>query len=360
MVMIREVMDIMEKWAPSSLAETWDNTGLLVGESASEISHIIIALDVTEKTLRSAEKNGPALVISHHPPIFKPLYNFTSRNLSAKLIKHALKHDIALFAAHTNLDQVSGGVSWSLAEILGLNSISFLSSGTAGLVKFITFVPPEYTDKILEAAGYAGAGVIGEYSFCSFTTAGTGTYKPSENADPFEGKPGELSRSPENRIEMIVPEPLISQVIEAIHNVHPYEEMAYDIIPLRGKHKAFGYGAVGEFETPMNQGDFLDHITRTLDIEALRTSSGMDKPVQKVAVMGGSGGKFIETAVDSCADAFVTGDLGYHDFMTYNDDILLVDASHKATELPVLEKIRERFMSSSISEHIAVSIDKGQ
>ena len=136
--------------------------------------------------------------------------------------------------------------------------------------------------------------------------------------------------------------------------------MAYDIIPLRGKHKAFGYGAVGEFEIPMNQGDFLDHIARTLDIEALRTSSGMDKPVQKVAVMGGSGGKFIETAVDSCADAFVTGDLGYHDFMTYNDDILLVDASHKATELPVLEKIREQFMSSSISEHIAVSIDKGQ
>jgi len=360
MVKIREVVDIIEKWAPSSLAETWDNTGLLVGELESEISHIIIALDLTKKTLEVAGKNCPALVISHHPPIFKPLYNFSSRNSSAKLIKYALKHDIALYAAHTNLDQVSGGVSWSLAEILGLNTISFLSSGTAGLVKFITFVPPEYTESILEAAASAGAGVIGEYSFCSFTTAGTGTYKPSEYADPFEGKAGELSRCPENRIEMIIPEPFISKVIDATRKVHPYEDMAYDIIPLRGKHKAFGYGAVGEFENPMTQGDFLDHLASTLDIEALRTSSGLDKPVKKVAVMGGSGGKFIETAVDSCADAFVTGDIGYHDFMTYNEDILLVDASHKATELPVLEKIRERLISSSISEHIAVTIDKGQ
>jgi len=160
MVKIREVVDIIEKWAPSSLAETWDNTGLLVGELESEISHIIIALDLTKKTLEVAGKNCPALVISHHPPIFKPLYNFSSRNSSAKLIKYALKHDIALYAAHTNLDQVSGGVSWSLAEILGLNTISFLSSGTAGLVKFITFVPPEYTESILEAAASAGAGVI--------------------------------------------------------------------------------------------------------------------------------------------------------------------------------------------------------
>ncbi|MBN1291611.1 MAG: Nif3-like dinuclear metal center hexameric protein, partial [Candidatus Latescibacteria bacterium] len=330
MVKVRDVIEVMESWAPSSLAESWDNTGLITGNPNSEVNHVIVTLDVTDKTLTLAEEHQASMVISHHPPIFKPLYNLSDNNTTVRLIKRAVKHDIVLFTAHTNLDQAQGGVSWAMAELLGLHSVSFLTHGNSQLVKFITFIPHEYTEKLLEATGSAGSGVIGEYSFCSFTSQGTGRYKTSDKANPYKGVAGKLSTTPEDRVEMIVPQPYVSQVIAAARKVHPYEEMAYDIIPLSNRQNYFGYGVVGDLKKPLTHTEFQKKVAQVFFKETLTVSVWDDRLIKRVALMGGCGSKFIENAIEAGADAFVTGELGYHDFLTYSDTILLIDASHRA------------------------------
>ena len=360
MAKVRDVTDIMETWAPPSLAETWDNTGLITGDPDRDVSHVIVTLDVTREVIDLAVQQRASMVISHHPPIFKPLYSLTACNPTADIVTHAIKKDIVLYAAHTNLDQAPGGVSWALAQKLDLHSIEPLTAGTAGVVKFVTFVPPEHTDKVREAAASAGAGVIGKYRSCSFTSPGTGTYIPSEHAQPWEGVSGELSRCDEDRIEMIVPEPLISRVIDAARKIHPYEEMAYDIIPLTYNRSVFGYGAVGELNVPTDTKAFLDTVLGKLNVASLRISGADKETVQRIAVMGGSGSSLIGKAIGAKADVFITGEIGYHDFITFGGDIVLVDATHRATELPVLERIVERLTDSVIGRSIPISIAEGK
>jgi len=359
MIKVRDVMDVMESWAPSSLAESWDNIGLMTGDPDSDVSHVFVTLDVTEYVLDAAIEHQAPMVISHHPPIFKPLQTLTGRNASQYIIVQAVKHDIPLFTAHTNLDQAPEGVSATLADTLGLRSVSFLET-TAGAVKFVTFVPPDHTDKVREAAGAAGAGIIGEYSFCSYTVHGTGTYMPSEKADPYEGSAGKLSRCGEDRIEMIVPSPFIKRVVEAARAAHPYEEMAYDIIPLSNTANVFGYGAIGELEAPMTREAFIDRVSAALRIRPCHVSEGKMKQVQRIAVLGGSGKDFIGRALSAHADVFVTGEIGYHDFLSYGREIMLVDATHRATELPVLETIRKRLSQSDIGKEISISVVLGK
>ncbi|MCE5251028.1 Nif3-like dinuclear metal center hexameric protein [bacterium] len=359
MVKIRDVVDVMETWAPSSLAESWDNTGLITGNPGDDVSHILITLDVDEETVTAAGETKGTMIVSHHPPIFRPLYNLTAQTGTARVIKQAIQHDISLFAAHTNLDQVRDGVSGALADKLGLLSPSILAPGTTGQVKFVVFVPPDQTDTVRDAAASAGAGIIGNYSLCSFTSRGLGTFKPSEAASPSEGQAGKLSKIPEDRIEMLVPSPLVSQVVEAARKAHPYEEMAYDLIPLGINHASFGYGAVGDMQTPMDQTEFAGFVARTLGCKTLRISRSAAKEIRRVAVMGGKGGDYICSAIKSGADAYVTGDIGYHDFTENGASIMLIDASHRATELPVLEKIRDRLLSSGIGKYITVTVHSG-
>lgn len=359
MVKVRDVIDVMESWAPSSLAESWDNVGLITGDTDSNVSHVIVTLDVTEKVLDEAAKHQAPMVISHHPPIFKPLLTLSGNKAAQHIIVQAVKRDIPLFAAHTNLDQAPEGVSVTLAHTLGLRSVSFLET-TSGAVKFVAFVPPDYTDRVREAAGAAGAGIIGEYSFCSYTAQGTGTYMPSDKAAPYEGSAGKLSRCSEDRIEMIVPSPFVSRVIEAARAAHPYEEMAYDIFPLSNTAGAFGYGAVGELEAPMTGDAFIEHLSFVLQTTPYHVSEGRNISVQRIAVLGGSGKDFIERALSVRADVFVTGEIGYHEYLSYGREIMLVDATHRATELPVLETIRKKLSSSGIGSEISVSIVIGR
>jgi len=359
MAKVCDVIESMEKWAPSPLAESWDNAGLITGDPESDVKSIIVALDVTEETIALALKNKASIIISHHPPIFKPLKNLTGDALSPRVIRMAVKENISLFASHTNLDQAPHGVSHALAEKLELIDINPLSPGNCELLKFITFSPPQYTDRIREAAGHAGAGVIGKYNLCSFTSRGTGTYIPSDDASPYKGETGKLSKVTEDRLEMIVPAPYISKVIEETRKVHPYEEMAYDIIPLSTKEPSFGYGAVGNLREPMELSQFTEHVSRSLNVETLNVSKGGKKHIQRVAVMGGNGGDYIPRAISAGADAFVTGDLGHHDFMEHYSSIVLIDASHRATELPVLNKIKERLHTLSSMKGIKIIIDRG-
>lgn len=359
MVKVRDVIEAMENWAPSQLAESWDNVGLITGDPEIQVQSVIIALDITEGTITLALRNRASIIVSHHPPLFKPLKNLTGSDLSSRIIRLAVKENISLYTSHSNLDQASNGVSQALAEKLGLNNITPLSPGNCELLKFVTYTPPEYTDKIREAAGYAGAGVIGKYNLCSFTFRGTGTYIPSSSASPYEGESGKLSRVTEDRLEMIVPAPLISKVVEETRKVHPYEEMAYDIIPLSQKEPTFGYGAVGDLHEPMRLSLFTEHVSKSLEIETLKVSKGENKSIKRVAVMGGSGGDFIPRAISIGADAYVTGDLGHHDFLNNCSSTILIDASHRATELPVLNKIKERLHASPSMEKIEIIIDWG-
>jgi len=342
---VRDVIEVMEQWTPSSLAESWDNVGLITGNPEDDIESVLLALDATERLIETASKNR-ALIVTHHPPIFKPLKTLAGSSPGARAIRRSIIEDVPIFTAHTNLDQAPDGVGSALALKLGLSKTAFLAPGKSGMVKFVVFVPPEYTDRVRKAAGSAGAGIIGEYSLCSFTSRGTGTYVPSRGASPFEGEPGKLSRVEEDRLEMLVPEPYISNVIRTVREVHPYEEPAYDVIPLSGTGSPFGYGAVGDLREPMEPGRFAGHVAESLGAESLKVSTGHGKTIRRVAVMGGSGGDYIGRALDSGADAFVTGDLGYHDFCDFGESILLIDATHHATELPVLEKIRERLSAA--------------
>ncbi len=359
MAIVGDVIETMEKWAPAGLAEDWDNPGLLTGSPEMQITSIVAALDVTEKTIDHAIKHGASVIVSHHPSIFKPLKTLAGTDLSLTVIRRALKENIALYASHTNLDQAFDGVSYALAETLGLADIQPLTEGNGERFKFVTFCPPEFTNAVRETAGQAGAGDIGNYARCSFVSRGSGTYIPSENASPYEGTKGKFSRTDEDRIEMLVPAMFIQEVITRVKAVHPYEEMAYDIIPLHGKESSFGYGAVGNLTEPLRLNDFIGHVCSSLEINAVSFSGGTGAQIGRVAVMGGSGADNIPAAVRSGADAYITGEIGHHDYIENRETIALIDATHRGTELPVLAKIKKHIESSPTLTGIECIIDRG-
>ncbi|MHB9027819.1 MAG: Nif3-like dinuclear metal center hexameric protein [Candidatus Latescibacterota bacterium] len=358
MVIVRDVVEVMEQWAPSALAETWDNPGLMTGNLDTAVSAVLVSLDVNTATLQAARSNRANLIVSHHPPIFKPLYSLAGSSPAVLVIQAAIRGNFAIYSSHTNLDQAPGGVSFAAAERLGLRSIAPLAPGRSEQVKFVTFTPPEFTGRVREAAGSAGAGSIGEYRLCSFTVRGTGSYIPSAEARPFEGKSGLLTLTEEDRIEMIAPASSIQRIISAVRAVHPYEEMAYDIIPLANTDSRYGYGGIGMLEEPMSGRDFLSHAAGSFGIAQPSFSGPLDREVRRVAVMSGSGGKYFSRAISMGADALVTGDVGYHDFLEADESILLVDATHRATELPVLDAIKRR-LSENLPEPIDIVIDLG-
>ena len=359
MANVCDVVETMEKWAPAFLAESWDNAGLITGDPDNKVTSVIIALDVTEETIALAKKHRASMIVSHHPPIFKPLKNLTGSDQSSKVIRTAIKEDISLYASHSNLDRAPNGVSHALAEKLGLVDTFPLVQDSCTLLKFVAFVPPEYTDKIREAAGNAGAGIIGEYHLCSFTSSGTGTYIPSSDSSPYEGKSGKLSRVTEDRIEMIVPAESAANVVKETRKAHPYDEMAYDLIPLSQQEPTIGYGAVGSLQKPMKLPQFIEHVSKSLSIETLKVSNCEKKLIKNVAMMGGSGSDYISSAISAGADSYITSEMDHHDFLENGSSILLIDASHRATELPILNKIKERLTASPSLEDIDIIIDWG-
>lgn len=341
MIKIGDIIEAMEEWAPPSLAESWDNVGLMTGDPDATVNRVILTLDVSGDTLDSAAGTAGTMILAHHPVIFTPLKHLTGTSRPVRIVRAAVRRDIAIYAAHTNLDRAPGGVSAALASQLGLTKTNPLVRDCASM-KLVVFVPPEYTGRVREAVSAAGAGVIGNYTQCSFTASGTGTYLPSAEANPFAGSPGELSREPEERLEMIVPAHLTGKAVSAARDVHPYEEMACDLIPLANKDLSTGYGAIGDLSSPLDRMEFLTLVAERLELSGVRASQGTGDPIRRVAVLGGSGRSFIAAAMDAGADAYVTGDLGHHDYIDHGDKLLLVDATHRGTELPVLAAVEAR------------------
>ncbi len=328
---IKEITRFLEQLAPLNLQESYDNCGLLLGSPDKEIIKALITLDVTYQVMDEAIAEGAGLIIAHHPLIFKGLKHLNGGNLVEDLVIKAIKNDVAVYAIHTNLDNVAEGVNLRLAKQFGLLNIRVLAP-SGELKKLVIFVPEGHADAVRNAMLNAGAGHIGKYSHCSFGIHGEGSFKALEGAHPFVGKQGEIHFEKEVRLESIVPAYLINTVLKAMLVVHPYEEVAYDIYPLENSGAGVGAGMIGELPVAVSTRDFLAEVKRKLGAQQLRHGLLMDRKVKKVAVCGGSGSFLIGKAFASGADAFVTSDFKYHDFFLYQNQMLLVDGGHYETE----------------------------
>jgi dinuclear metal center YbgI/SA1388 family protein len=327
----------MRRWAPEEWAEEWDNVGWLVRR---ELPHdgplkVIVSLDPVDPEWAVAE--GFRLNVSHHPTMFRPLRRVDDSTWAAR----AWAAGLDLYAAHTNLDSAPGGVNDALAETLGLEGIRPLLPGNARLVKFVTYVPPEALDAVRSACAQAGAGAIGNYDECSFSWPGTGTFRPLPGADPYtKTQTGELETASEIRLEMIVPAHLHTAVVAAARAAHPYEEMAFDVIPLANGDPRVGPGRVGTLPEPMSLEAFCARVSERLGTNRL-SLAGSAKAIRTVAVLGGSGGKYWPAAKAAGADLYLTGEAGHHDALDASEaGLALLDAGHFATERPVLPRIK--------------------
>ena len=323
----------LEAFAPSSWQESWDNVGLLVGDRESEVSGVLLAVDITKEVLIEAVEKGCNVVISHHPPIFGGLRRLRiSGNLTERIVIFAIKKNLSLIAAHTNLDKVKGGINWRLAAVLGLTGISTLQREKANLLKLTAFVPLEHVEAVRDAIFAAGAGEIGSYSQCSFSVQGEGTFLPKEDANPYVGNRGSRHVEPEQRIEAVLPQEIQRKVEVALIASHPYEVPAYDFYCMDNYATDVGLGCVGTLPQPMEEEAFMRHVSQKLNIPFLRHSQPIKRNILRVAVGGGGCSSLLNKAKERQADAFVTADVKYHTFFDAQGALLLVDAGHFETE----------------------------
>jgi dinuclear metal center YbgI/SA1388 family protein len=338
---IKDIINSLELFAPPSLQEGYDNTGLLTGDENTDCSGILISLDAMEAVVDEAVKKGCNLIVSHHPIIFSGLKMITGKGYVQKTVIKAIKNDIALYAIHTNLDNVLNGVNGRIASLLGLKNISVLSSKENQLKKLYTFVPVEHADKVRQAIFDAGGGHIGNYDECSFNAEGFGTFKGGANTDPYVGKPGELHRENEIKVEVIFPAWLEGRIINGLLTAHPYEEVAYDIIKLENKFSSIGSGVIGELDQPMNEAEFLKGLKEKFSLKVIKHTQLMNKPVSKVAICGGAGSFLISSALAAGAGFFITSDIKYHEFFDANDKMVIADIGHYESEQFTINLLQE-------------------
>lgn len=331
-IKISELLQVLHESAPLSLQESYDNSGLLIGDPDKLVERVLLSLDVTEAVLDEAISKRCGLIVSHHPLIFKGLKHITPSSPVERAVLKAIQHDIAIASAHTNLDNVMHGVNGRIADKLGLEQISILKPVEGLLKKLVTFCPSAHAEKVRTAIFEAGAGHIGHYDCCSYNLEGFGTFRAGGEANPFVGKKNEIHHEPEHRIETILPSYLVQKVLQAMIAAHPYEEVAYDIYPLQNTFNKVGAGMVGQLKQPMSTEDFFRLVGKTFHNKVLRHSLPIDKPIHRVALCGGSGAFLISDAKASKADVFITADLKYHDFFEADGKLVLVDAGHFETE----------------------------
>ena len=329
---ISTIINVLEDVAPPFLQEDYDNTGLITGDKNCECTGAIISLDATEEVIQEALDNNCNLVISHHPIIFSGLKKINGKNYVEKAIITAIKNDIAIYAIHTNLDNVIGGVNGKMAEKLGLTNCHILAPKENLLQKLVVYVPADHKEIIREALFAAGAGHIGNYSECSFEAEGLGTYKAGKDADPFAGKIGKRHTEKEVRLEVIFPRWLQQKIIKAMLAVHPYEEVAYDLYALSGSFSQAGSGITGELREAINEKDFLLFIKNTFNLSLVRHTAFTAKQIKRVALCGGAGSFLIKAAKRAGADVYITADVKYHEFFEAEGQILLADIGHYESE----------------------------
>jgi len=334
-----EIIRFLEQQIPPALQESYDNSGLQAGSYDDEAKAVLLAFDVTEQVIDEAALHGCNLVISHHPVIFSPLKRISDGTSTERIIVKAVRNSITIYSAHTSLDSVYGGVSFRLAEKIGLKDVEVLSPVREKLLKLVTFVPAGHIEKVRDAVFAAGAGHIGNYDSCAYYLSGEGSFRGNEDSDPFTGRRGELHFEAETRFETILPAYLKNAAVKALIESHPYEEPAYDIYPLMNEWQRAGLGAVGNLPDELPEQEFLKLCNTALNPVCLRHNSLSGRMVKRVAVCGGSGSSLVSAAVSRGADAMVTGDIKYHQFFEAKGELLLVDAGHYETEKFAMEII---------------------
>lgn len=330
---IKDITNVLEQWAPRSYQEGYDNSGLIIGDAGAEVSQVLISLDVTEEVIEEAIMENCQLIVAHHPLIFSGLKKVTTDHWVERCVTAAIKNDIAIYAIHTNLDNVLTGVNRRIAERLNLVNCSILSPKNDTLVKLVSYAPSDDAEQVLEALHDAGAGNIGEYAECAFTLEGTGSFKPSESANPSIGKVGNREFVKETRIEVIVPEHKQSAVLSALKAVHPYEEVAYYRIPLLNSNQGVGSGMIGELKEPESPDSFISFLKERMNLKIVKHTALTKKEIKRVAVCGGAGVFLLSKAVQAGADVFVTSDVKYHDFFEADSRIILADIGHYESEI---------------------------
>jgi dinuclear metal center YbgI/SA1388 family protein len=338
---IADLVAVLEKYAAPELQEEYDNAGLITGSLSWNCNGALCTLDVTVETLKEAKKNNCNLIIAHHPIIFRGLKRITGKTYVEQVIIEAIKNDIAIYAAHTNLDNIVLGVNGMIAKKLGLKNITILQPKNKMLRRLITFAPVDKAEEVRKAIFEAGAGHIGKYSECSFNSDGTGTFKAGEGANPYVGEIGERHQEKETKIEIVYPYYLENQVVKALIDNHPYEEVAYDIFTMDNVHFGIGAGIIGELEEPMGEKDFLKFIKERFKAEGIRHTELLGKPIKKVAVCGGAGSFLIKKAAQMGADIYITADVKYHDFFDAEGKLVLADIGHYESEQFTIDLIHD-------------------
>ncbi len=350
---ISAIVACLESLAPPAYQESYDNTGLLTGSGSWACTGILTTLDVTEEVVREAVGRGCNLIVAHHPIIFKGLKGLTGRNYVEQTVISAIKQDIAIYAIHTQLDNVvTGGVNGRIAEKLGVIGGKPILPREGVLQKLFCFVPVDHLEVVRAAVFAAGAGHIGGYSECSYAVEGAGTFKGGEGTQPFVGQPGLRHQEKEARLEVILPAHLSRSVVRAMIAAHPYEEVAYDLVALANVHPDVGAGLIGELAEPMEEKAFLERIRGVFGVPVVRHTRLTGRRVQRVAVCGGSGSFLISKALALGANFYITSDVKYHEFFDANDGMVIADIGHFESEQftvdLLFEVLREKFRNFAV------------
>jgi dinuclear metal center YbgI/SA1388 family protein len=349
---IKDITQHLESLAPLSSQESYDNSGLLVGNQETEVTGVLISLDCTEKIVEEAKEKGCNLIISHHPIIFGGLKKLTGQTYVERVVEKSIRYGIALYAIHTNLDNYQYGVNFKIGQRLGLSQMKVLAPAQNTLNKLVVYAPISHKELVLNALFCAGAGKIGNYDECSFSSVGNGTFRPLLNAHPTIGELNELTQLDEARIEVLVSKHRIQTVLTALFEAHPYEEVAYDLVPLLNKNQFEGAGMIGDLPEEMDTVDFLNKLKLNFSCGIIRHTELVKKRIKKVAFCGGSGFFLLKNAIQSGADIFITGDVKYHEFFDADGSIILADIGHYESEQftsdLIADQLKEKFTTFAV------------
>jgi dinuclear metal center YbgI/SA1388 family protein len=352
-VTIKDVAQYLESLAPGAYQEEYDNSGLLTGRPSDIVKGSLITLDCTEEVVDEAISKGCNLIVAHHPIIFKGLKKITGQNYVERTIIKAIKNDIAIYAIHTNLDNVHTGVNKKIADKIGLKNVHILVPKKETLSKLVTFTPKKNTAEVLQALHESGAGNIGNYKNCSFKVLGEGTFMPNELANPHIGTANKPETVEEERIEVIFPSHLSSAIIDTLKKIHPYEEVAYYLSSLENENQEVGAGIVGELETAMEPTEFLAHVKKTMNTGCIRFTPVLNQKIKRVAVCGGAGNFLLAKAKASGAQAFISADFKYHEFFDAEGQIMIADIGHYESEQftkdLLVDVLKEKFTTFAIN-----------
>ena len=329
---ISELEGVLNEMAPLAYAESYDNVGLLVGNPNQEIQGILVCHDALESVIDEAIAKKCNAVVCFHPILFSGLKKITGKNYVERAVLKAIKNDVAILSVHTALDNHKEGVNKILCNALGLENTKVLLPKTQYIEKLVAFVPKENIEEVKQALFNVGAGSLGNYSNCSFSSQGIGTFKGNENSNPIVGQKNQLESVTETKLEVTYEKQVQSIVLKALFKSHPYEEVAYEIYTLQNKLQDVGLGMIGEFKNEKTENQFLEDVKKTLQCGIIRHSTFLDKPIKRVAVLGGSGADAIGAAKAQKADAYITADLKYHNFFEAENKLLLADVGHFESE----------------------------